>query len=116
MRRLHQWVNIVPIIGKVHVAYLPSSRVVGISKLARVVEIFARRMQIQEKLTAEIATTINQVMKPKGVGVVVEAQHQCMTTRGVRKPNVSMITTRFTGIFKENDSLRQRFLDQAKLG
>ena len=76
--------HVVPIIGKVHVAYLPSSRVIGISKLARVVEIFARRLQIQEKLTAEIAKSIDEVLKPKGVGVVVQAQHQCMTTRGVK--------------------------------
>ena len=94
--------HIVPIMGKVHVAYLPSSRVVGISKLARVVEIFARRMQIQEKLTAEIANTINTVMEPKGVGVIVEAQHQCMTTRGVRKSGVSMVTSHMIGAFRED--------------
>ncbi len=102
--------HIVPIIGKVHVAYLPASRVVGISKLARVVEIFARRMQIQEKLTAEIATTINQVMQPKGVGVVVEAQHQCMTTRGVQKSEVSMVTSHMLGAFRDDSKTRREFL------
>lgn len=102
--------HIVPIMGKVHVAYLPSSRVVGISKLARVVEIFARRMQIQEKLTAEIANTINTVMEPKGVGVIVEAQHQCMTTRGVRKSGVSMVTSHMIGAFREDSKTRREFL------
>jgi GTP cyclohydrolase IA len=102
--------HIVPIIGKVHVAYLPANRVVGISKLARVVEIFARRMQIQEKLTAEIATTINQVMQPKGVGVVVEAQHQCMTTRGVQKSEVSMVTSHMLGAFRDDSKTRREFL------
>ena len=102
--------HIVPIMGKVHVAYLPSSRVVGISKLARVVEIFARRMQIQEKLTAEIANKINTVMEPKGVGVIVEAQHQCMTTRGVRKSGVSMVTSHMLGAFREDSKTRREFL------
>ena len=102
--------HIVPIIGKVHVAYLPSNRVVGISKLARVVEIFARRMQIQEKLTAEIATAIDQVMEPKGVGVVVEAQHQCMTTRGVQKTEVSMVTSHMLGAFRDDSKTRREFL------
>tara|TARA_B100000700_G_C14595382_1_gene646563 strand:+ start:39 stop:680 length:642 start_codon:yes stop_codon:yes gene_type:complete len=102
--------HIVPIIGKVHVAYLPSSRVVGISKLARVVEIFARRLQIQERLTAEIASTIDQVMEPKGVGVVVEAQHQCMTTRGVKKTDVSMVTSHMIGAFRDDSKTRREFL------
>lgn len=102
--------HIVPIIGKVHVAYLPSNRVVGISKLARVVEIFARRMQIQEKLTAEIANTLDQVMEPKGVGVVVEAQHQCMTTRGVQKSEVSMVTSHMLGAFRDDSKTRREFL------
>jgi len=102
--------HIVPIVGKVHVAYLPANRVVGISKLARVVDIFARRMQIQEKLTAEIATTINQVMQPKGVGVLVEAQHQCMTTRGVQKSEVSMVTSHMLGSFRDDSKMRSEFL------
>jgi GTP cyclohydrolase I len=102
--------HIVPIIGRVHVAYLPSNRVVGISKLARVVETFARRMQIQEKLTAEIASTINEVMEPKGVGVVIEAQHQCMTTRGVQKTEVSMVTSHMLGAFRDDSKTRREFL------
>ena len=102
--------HIVPIVGKVHVAYVPANRVVGISKLARVVDIFARRMQIQEKLTAEIATTINQVMQPKGVGVLVEAQHQCMTTRGVQKSEVSMVTSHMLGEFRDDSEMRREFL------
>lgn len=102
--------HIVPIVGKVHVAYVPATRVVGISKLARVVDIFARRMQIQEKLTAEIATTINQVMQPKGVGVLVEAQHQCMTTRGVQKSEVSMVTSHMLGEFRDDPEMRREFL------
>ena len=91
-------------------AYVPATRVVGISKLARVVDIFARRMQIQEKLTAEIATTINQVMQPKGVGVLVEAQHQCMTTRGVQKSEVSMVTSHMLGEFRDDPEMRREFL------
>ena len=102
--------HVVPIIGKVHVAYLPSSRVIGISKLARVVEIFARRLQIQEKLTAEIAKTIDEVLEPKGVGVVVQAQHQCMTTRGVKKSGVSMITSHMLGAFRDDSKTRREFL------
>ncbi len=102
--------HIVPIVGKVHVAYVPANRVVGISKLARVVDIFARRMQIQEKLTAEIATTINQVMQPRGVGVLVEAQHQCMTTRGVQKSEVSMVTSHMLGEFRDDPEMRREFL------
>ena len=102
--------HIVPIVGKVHVAYVPANRVVGISKLARVVDIFARRMQIQEKLTAEIATTINQVMQPKGVGVVIEAKHQCMTTRGIHKSDVSMVTSQMVGSFRKDARTRVEFL------
>ena len=102
--------HVVPIIGKVHVAYLPSSRVIGISKLARVVEIFARRLQIQEKLTAEIAKTIDEVLEPKGVGVVVQAQHQCMTTRGIKKSGVSMITSHMLAAFRDDSKTRREFL------
>lgn len=102
--------HIVPIIGKVHVAYLPGNRVVGISKLARVVEVYAKRLQIQETLTAQVAETIQEALQPRGVAVVIEAAHMCMTTRGVRKPGVSMITRRLLGEFQTNTDLRREFL------
>jgi GTP cyclohydrolase I len=94
--------HMVPIIGRAHVAYLPHRRVVGISKLARVVEAYGRRLQIQEKLTAQIANTIQQVLEPRGVAVVIEAAHQCMTTRGVHKPDVTMVTSRMLGAFRDD--------------
>ncbi|MDA7949638.1 MAG: GTP cyclohydrolase I FolE [Hyphomicrobiaceae bacterium] len=103
--------HIVPILGKAHVGYLPSDRVVGISKLARLVEIFAKRMQIQEALTAQIADTLQEVLRPRGVGVVIEAAHQCMTTRGIRKPGVSMVTSRMVGCFRDDPQTRREFLD-----
>tara|TARA_B100000408_G_scaffold56493_1_gene43123 strand:- start:2120 stop:2755 length:636 start_codon:yes stop_codon:yes gene_type:complete len=103
--------HIAPIIGKAHVGYIPKTKVVGISKIARVVEIFAKRLQIQEKLTTQIANAINEVLNPKGVGVIVEASHQCMTTRGIHKTGVLMVTSKMTGIFKENASTRKEFLD-----
>ncbi|WP_043745528.1 GTP cyclohydrolase I FolE [Paramagnetospirillum magneticum] len=102
--------HVVPIIGKAHVAYLPNRRVVGISKLARVVEIYSRRLQIQEKLTAQIANTINDVLQPKGVAVVIEAAHQCMTTRGIHKPGVTMVTSRMLGAFREDPATRREFM------
>ncbi|MDJ0386655.1 GTP cyclohydrolase I FolE [Roseomonas sp. E05] len=102
--------HMVPIIGRAHVAYLPAGRVVGISKLARVVEAYARRLQIQEKLTAQIANSIDEVLKPRGVAVVIEASHQCMTTRGVHQPGVSMITSRMLGEFRTDSGLRREFL------
>ena len=102
--------HMVPIIGKAFVAYLPDRRVVGISKLARVVEAYAKRLQIQEKMTAQIANAINDVLKPKGVAVVVEAEHQCMTTRGVEKPGVSMVTSTMLGAFRDEPSTRKEFL------
>jgi GTP cyclohydrolase IA len=102
--------HMVPIIGKAHIAYLPSGRVVGISKLARVIETYAKRLQIQEKLTAQIANTIESVLKPKGVAVVIEAAHQCMTTRGIHKPGVTMVTSRMLGDFRTNDATRREFL------
>ncbi len=108
--------HLVPIIGVAHIAYMPERRVVGISKLARVLDGFSRRLQTQETLTAQVADCIQNVLQPKGVAVLIDAQHQCMTTRGVRKPDVSMITTRFTGIFKTDESLSRRFLDQTKIG
>jgi len=108
--------HLVPILGVAHIAYMPDQRVVGISKLARVLDGFAHRLQTQETLTAQVADCIQNILQPKGVAILIDAQHQCMTTRGVRKPDVSMITTRFTGIFKEDESLSRRFLDQTKLG
>lgn len=102
--------HIVPIIGKVHIAYLPAGRVVGISKLARVVEVFAKRLQIQETLTAQIADAIDTALKPRGVAVVMEAAHMCMTTRGIKKPGVSMMTRRMLGAFSTDKDLRRDFL------
>ncbi|MBB3809280.1 GTP cyclohydrolase I FolE [Pseudochelatococcus contaminans] len=108
--------HVVPIIGKVHVAYLPAGRVVGISKIARVVEAYAKRLQIQETLTSQIADTIQSVLRPRGVAVVIEAAHMCMTTRGVRKPGVSMVTRRLTGVFRDDVNLRQEFLSSLPQG
>jgi len=102
--------HMAPIIGKAHVAYLPKNRVVGISKLARLVEVYARRLQIQEKMTVQIASTLSEVLQPKGVGVVIEAAHQCMTTRGVHKPGVSMVTSHMLGAFRDDPSTRREFL------
>lgn len=98
------------IIGKAHVAYLPKKRVVGISKLARVVEIYAQRLQIQEKMTAQIAKAINDVLQPDGVAIVIEAAHQCMTCRGVHKTGVTMVTSKMIGAFREDDRTRREFL------
>jgi GTP cyclohydrolase IA len=102
--------HMVPIIGKAHVGYLPAHRVVGISKLARVVEAYAKRLQIQEKMTAQIANCILEVLEPRGVAVVIEAAHQCMTTRGIRKPGVTMVTSRMLGAFRDDPSTRREFL------
>jgi len=102
--------HMVPIIGRAHVAYLPHRRVVGISKLARVVEAYGKRLQIQEKLTSQIANTINDVLQPKGVAVVIEAEHQCMSTRGVHKSGVSMVTSRMLGAFREDPTTRRELL------
>ena len=102
--------HMAPIIGKVHIAYLPNNRVVGISKLARLVEVYAKRLQIQEKMTAQIANTLDEVLKPKGVAVVIEAAHQCMTTRGVHKPGVSMVTSRMLGVFRTDPLTRREVL------
>jgi GTP cyclohydrolase I len=106
--------HLVPILGSAHIAYMPNKRVVGISKLARVIDSFAKRLQTQETLTAQVAETIQSALQPKGVAILIDAQHQCMTTRGVRKPDVSMVTTRFTGIFHDDADLRRRFLEQAR--
>ena len=102
--------HMAPIIGRAHVGYLPTDKVVGISKLARVVDGYARRLQVQEKLTAEIAGCINDVLKPRGVGVVIDAVHQCMTTRGVHKRGVSMVTSKMLGAFREDARTRAEFL------
>jgi GTP cyclohydrolase IA len=102
--------HLAPIIGRVHVGYLPAQKVVGISKLVRVVDGYARRLQVQEKLTVQIADCITEVLKPRGVGVVVDAVHQCMTTRGVHKPGVSMVTSRMTGTFRSDARTRAEFL------
>jgi len=102
--------HLAPILGKIHIGYLPQNRVVGISKLARVAEAYAKRLQIQEKLTAQIANCINDVLRPKGVAVVIEAEHQCMTTRGVHKPGVVMVTSRMLGAFRESSDTRREFL------
>jgi GTP cyclohydrolase IA len=102
--------HMVPIIGTAHVAYLPKNRVVGISKLARVIEIYSKRLQIQEKMTAQIAGAINDVLEPRGVAVVMEGEHQCMTTRGVHKPGVAMVTSQMTGVFRDNPVTRSEFL------
>jgi GTP cyclohydrolase I len=102
--------HVVPIIGRAHVAYLPHRRVVGISKLARVVDAYAKRLQIQEKMTAQIANTIQDVLQPRGVAVIIEAQHQCMTTRGIHKPGVSMVTSRMLGAFRDDPSTRRELL------
>ena len=102
--------HMAPIIGRVHIGYLPRNRVVGISKLARLVEVYARRLQIQEKMTAEIASCLDEVLKPYGVAVVTEATHQCMTTRGVHKTGVTMVTSRMLGVFRDRAETRQEFL------
>lgn len=106
--------HMVPFIGKAHIAYFPHGRIVGISKLARIVDTFARRLQTQETLTAEIATAIDEGLETKGTAVLIEAVHQCMSLRGVQKPNVATITTHFTGDFAANAELRERFMRLAK--
>ena len=103
--------HMAPIIGKVHIGYIPNKNVVGISKLARVVETFSRRLQVQETMTAQIANCIQDVLKPKGVGVVVEGSHQCMTTRGIHKEGVAMITSRLLGDFRSDSRTRSEFLN-----
>jgi GTP cyclohydrolase I len=102
--------HMVPIIGIAHIGYLPNNRVVGISKLARVLEIFSKRLQIQEKMTAEIANTIDRALKPQGVAVVIEGEHQCMTTRGVHRPGVNTVTSQMMGVFRDNEATRKEFL------
>jgi GTP cyclohydrolase I len=106
--------HMVPILGRAHIAYLPNKRVVGISKLARVLDVFAHRLQIQEKLTSQVANTINEVLQPRGVGVIIEAAHQCMTTRGVNKPGVTMVTSTLLGCFRDDPTTRQEFLSMVR--
>ncbi len=108
--------HMAPIIGHAHVGYLPNNKVVGISKLARVVETFARRFQVQEKMTAQIANCIQDVLKPKGVGVVINASHQCMTTRGVHKDGVTMVTSQMLGLFRKDARTRSEFLNMIAQG
>lgn len=103
--------HMLPIIGRAHVGYLPNNRVVGISKLARVVDAYAKRLQVQEKMTAQIATCIDSVLRPKGVAVVIDAAHQCMTMRGVHKPGVSMVTSHMIGAFRDDATTRREFLN-----
>lgn len=103
--------HMLPVIGRVHVGYLPNERVVGISKLARVVEVYAKRLQIQEKMTAQIALAIDHVLKPKGVGVVIEASHECMTTRGIKKPGAIMRTSHMLGRFRTDSKTRREFFN-----
>ena len=108
--------HMAPFIGSAHVAYLPNKRVVGISKLARVTRIFSKRMQVQEKLTAEIANCLQDVLKPRGVAVVIEAQHECMTTRGVHEPGISMVTSQLLGKFRTDASTRSEFFSMIGQG
>jgi GTP cyclohydrolase I len=103
-----------PIIGRAHVAYLPGAKVVGISKLARVVEAYAKRLQVQEKLTAQIADCVNDALEPRGVAVVIEAQHECMTTRGVNKTNIKMVTSRMIGAFRDDARTRAEFMQMIR--
>ena len=103
--------HMVPILGKAHVAYLPNKRVVGLSKLARVVDLYAKRLQTQETMTAQIADTINDVLKPKGVAVVIDAEHQCMSSRGVSKKGTSTVTSRMLGVFRDNQKSRMEFMN-----
>lgn len=108
--------HMVPIAGKAHIAYIPNKRVVGISKLARVMDSFAMRLQTQETMTAQIANCIQDALEPQGVAILVDAKHQCMTTRGVKKPSVSMVTTQFTGLFNNDAALKERFYRHIQLG
>jgi GTP cyclohydrolase I len=105
--------HLAPIIGQAWVGYVPSGRVVGISKLARVVETYAKRLQIQERMTAQIANTINEILEPQGVGVIIKASHHCMTTRGVHRPGTDLVTSRMLGCFRDNPSTRREFLSIA---
>jgi GTP cyclohydrolase I len=106
--------HMVAILGRAHIAYVPTKKVVGISKLARVIEIYARRLQTQETMTAQIADTINAALQPQGVAILIEAKHQCMTTRGIKKPDVATITTQFTGVFRDDPRMEARFMQMIR--
>tara|TARA_R110000824_G_scaffold390760_24_gene588152 strand:- start:29045 stop:29677 length:633 start_codon:yes stop_codon:yes gene_type:complete len=106
--------HMVAILGKAHIAYVPTKKVVGISKLARVIDIFAKRLQTQETMTAQIADTITKALEPAGVAILIDAKHQCMTTRGIKKPNVSTITTQFTGVFRDDPRMEARFMQMIR--
>lgn len=108
--------HMLPFLGRAHVGYLPTDRVVGISKLSRVVNAFSRRLQIQEKLTAEIAEAINDILRPQGVGVMIEAEHQCMTMRGVNEPGTNLVTSRLMGVIRDDPRTREEFLKLARQG
>lgn len=108
--------HMIPFIGKAHIAYFPTNRVVGISKLARVIDIYARRLQTQETMTAQIVDAIDKTLEPKGTAIMIEAVHQCMSLRGVQKPDVATITTQFSGVFKTDNELKTRFMTQIKNG
>ncbi len=108
--------HMVQILGKAHVAYFPTNKVVGISKLARVIDIYAKRLQTQETMTAQIGDTLQEGLDARGVAILIEAKHQCMTTRGIHKPDVDTITTHFTGVFREDPALEQRFLSLIRAG
>lgn len=107
--------HMVPIIGKAHIAYLPNERVVGISKIARLLDVYAKRLQTQETMTAQIVTTMEKVLRPKGIAVIIDAKHQCMTTRGVRKAGTSTVTTKFTGVFQNDPSYQSRLYSLIKM-
>ena len=106
--------HMVAILGRAHIAYVPTKKVVGISKLARVIEIYAKRLQTQETMTAQIADTINEALNPQGVAILIEAKHQCMTTRGIKKPDVATITTQFTGVFRDDPRMEARFMQMIR--
>lgn len=106
--------HMVPILGRAHIAYVPTKKVVGISKLARVIEIYGKRLQTQETMTAQIADTINAALDPQGVAILIEAKHQCMTTRGIKKPDVATITTQFTGVFRDDPRMEARFMQMIR--
>jgi len=106
--------HMVPILGRAHIAYVPTKKVVGISKLARVIEIYGKRLQTQETMTAQIAGTINAALQPQGVAILIEAKHQCMTTRGIKKPDVATITTQFTGVFHDDPRMEARFMQMIR--
>lgn len=108
--------HMVPILGRAHVAYIPNNRIVGISKLARVVDVYAKRLQTQETMTSQIADTIERVLKPKGVAIVIDAAHQCMSSRGVHKTETSTVTSRMLGLFRTNSSTRSEFMNLINLG